>query len=85
MAFGIQTNPLSNSVANRRKTLERFSSSFAQDSLFFKPIYKKIDEPFTKSEWEVILSNSIAKSAELARKDRYTVSQKHILKLEHLS
>ena len=37
------------------------------------------------TEWEVILSNSVAKSAELARRDRYTACQKHILKIDHLS
>lgn len=66
MAFGTQNNPLSNSVRTRRQELTRFSSSFVPDSLFFKPIYKKIDGPFTMTEWEVILSNSVAKSAELA-------------------
>lgn len=75
----------SKSVVQRQKALQHHSSAFAQESLFFRPIYKSLIGPYTKAEWEVILSNSVAKSSELARKDRYTACQKHILKLEHLS
>ena len=69
----------------RRTAIERHSKSFVEDSLFYKPIFKAVTGPFTQSEWEVILSNSVAKSAEMGRQNRYTSCHRHILKVEHLS
>ena len=49
-------------IRERVQSLKRHSSSFAEDSLLYKPIYKhNLDLAYTQDEWVIILMHSIQK------------------------
>ena len=49
-------------IKDRNRSVNRHSQSFAEDSLFFKPIYKlNLPQAYTQDEWVTILMNSIQK------------------------